>query len=46
MSIHYTNPNRGLKPADPDYDDSFNEDEEYERYLDALEEREERQRGN
>lgn len=42
----YYNPNLCLHPQDPDYDDSFNEEEEYERYLQALEDREERERGN
>lgn len=46
MSIHFHNPNEGLNPNDPAYDDSFNEEEEYERYLQALEDREERERGN
>ena len=46
MNVHFRNPNLGLNPNDPDYDDSFNEEEEYERYLQALEDREERERGN
>lgn len=46
MNIHFHNPNLGLSPHDPDYDDSFNEEDEYERYLAALEDREERERGN
>lgn len=46
MAIYFSNTNLGLSPQDPDYDASFNEEEEYERYLDALEEKGERERGN
>jgi len=46
MNIHFYNPNLGVDPRDPDYDDSFNEEEELDRYYAALEEREERERGN
>ena len=46
MGKHFYNPNLGKSPLDPSYDESFNEEEEYERYLEALADKEEEERGN
>ena len=42
--MKFYNPNLFLDPRDPAYDDSFNEEEAYDRYLDACEAREEARR--
>lgn len=44
MGKYFHNVNEGLSPQDPEYDDSFDLDEEYERYLSAMEEKEESER--
>ena len=46
MAIHFHNPNRGLDPQDPAYDHDWNEEEELDAYLDAMDLKEERERGN
>lgn len=35
----FHNPNLGVSPYDPGYDEDFNEEDEYERYLDEISER-------
>lgn len=46
MGKYFHNENQGLSPQDPEFDDGYDLDEAYERYLEALEEKEERDRGN
>jgi len=46
MGIYFHNKNEGLDPQDPRFDDDYDLDEDYERYLEALADKEERERGN
>ena len=46
MGKYFHDENLGVDPQDPMYNDDFDADEEYERFLEALEEKEERDRGN
>ena len=46
MGKYFHNVNEGLSPHDPEYDDSFDLDEEYERYLLEMELKEEQERVN
>lgn len=46
MSKYFHNINEGLSPQDPSYRDDYDFDEDYERYLAALEDKEEQERGN
>ena len=46
MGKYFHNENLGLDPRDPEYNEDFDLDEAYERYLEAMEEKEERDRGN
>lgn len=46
MGKYFHNKNFGLDPQDPDFDDSYDLDEAYERYLEALADKEEADRGN
>jgi len=46
MGKYFHNENLGLSPQDPEFNEDFDLDEAYERYLEALEEKEEKERGN
>ena len=46
MGKHFHNINEGLSPQDPAFVDDYKLDEDYERYLESLDEKEERDRGN
>lgn len=40
----YHNKNYGLSPFDPDYDDTYDAEQDYDAYCEACEEREDRKR--
>lgn len=42
--MKFYNKNFGINPSDPEYDNDYDAEEAYERYLDAVEEREEERR--
>lgn len=42
--MKWKNKNAGKHPADPDYDDRYDAEEDYENYLDAVEERYQREK--
>jgi len=46
MGKYFHNQNAGLSPNDPDYNEDYDLDDAYERYLQALEDKEEQDRGN
>lgn len=41
--MKWTPKNLGVKPQDPEYDDDYNEEEAYDAYLDACDERHDRE---
>lgn len=46
MGKYFHNENFDLHPQDPDYNSDYDLDEDYERYLETLAEKEDRDRGN
>ena len=46
MGKYFHNQNEGIDPNDPRYIDDYDADADYERYLEALSDKEESDRGN